>query len=51
MDNNEGEDSVKITSRVDCVFEINDELTFIRCFHGVNQSNYRPGMSQRDPGS
>jgi len=35
MDNTEGEDIVKVTSRVDFVFEIGDELTFIRCFHGV----------------
>jgi hypothetical protein len=36
MDNTEGENIVKVTSRVDCVFEISDELTFIRCFHGVS---------------
>jgi hypothetical protein len=35
MDNSEGDDIVKVASRVDCVFEIIGELTFIKCFHGV----------------
>jgi hypothetical protein len=36
MDNTEGENVVKVASRVDCVFEISGELLFMkRCFHGV----------------
>jgi hypothetical protein len=36
MDNTEGEDIVKVNSKVDCVFEIRDELMLIKKgFHGV----------------